>query len=184
MTFVDELQLQLGQLCGITCIRVGVGAENDCFSIWLFAIVGIAVTRQSNIRRCFLSTAVIRGVAGLFDNTGSRVCILYGIARIHGFNWHTVFINCPGRVKQGRVGVLGHGQVAAPAELVTERNDFLILQRELAFLVNRTRFSVDAGAELGIFCRFQIASFCRAVIRDFILLGGKAGDLFEPSGLP
>ena len=92
------------------------------------------------IRSLVLRSSVIRGAAGLFDNSGNLGCICYGVALGHRCNRHTVFINCPGRFKQGRVGVLGHGQVAAPAELVTERNDFLILQRELAVLVNRTGF--------------------------------------------
>ena len=65
--------------------------------------------------------------------------------------------------------------VAAAAELVAEGNGFSSFQNKASVLVHQLGVCVIAGGVLCVFGVFQMTAFGGAVIRDFLLIGCKAG---------
>ena len=129
---VGKFQLQAGQLCGVSYIRLGIGAEYDgaiggrLFAILSVIIIGVSrpvrvVALRSNR---FFRSAIIRGVALLPHQVlliGRHRCPV-SVLR----NRLIIFVDGPAGIVQGGVGILGNGDVAAAAELIFKGDRFAV----------------------------------------------------------
>ena len=88
-----------------------------------------------------------------------------------------VLAHRPCGVVQVLVQFLFERNVAAAAELVAEGNGFSSFQNKASVLVHQLGVCVIAGGVLCVFGVFQMTAFGGAVIRDFLLIGCKAGHL-------
>ena len=88
-----------------------------------------------------------------------------------------VLAHGPCGVVQVWVQILFERNVAAAAELVAEGNGFSSFQNKASVLVHQLGVCVHVGGVLCVFGVFQITAFDGVVIRDFLLIGCKAGHL-------
>ena len=131
------------------------------------------------IRSYFFRSAIIGAASLLLVQRLVRVGNCHGFAiALHRSNRLPVLAHRPFGVVQVSVQFLFERNVAAAAELVTEGNGFSIFQNKASVIVHQLGVVVLGGGVLCVYGVLQLTACGGAVIRDFLLIGCKAGHRF------